>query len=290
MPATEAIASAVERLAGVAEMLLKPRATRALAKAEAEAALITSVAEIQAADLKAGARRRAELDEVRHYVNLTDTLATAKAEIEYRGAKALLAEQAVGASDPDWFHKWASYAKETSDQDIRSLWAKVLAGEIVQPGRFSLRLLHTINLLRKADAEAFARFCNYAWRDIRGDAIVIYNEASWKLLSLQRGVNNPVFFQLVDLGLVMAQTMQEELRAEQTEYLCYAGKAYSYLSWLQKKDRLRIFRFTQLGSELLELCAPVPDKEYLLTVGGECFSKVEPPPSPWPWPSIAQAQ
>src|SRR5688572_3171079 len=147
MSATEAVASAVEKLGEVAEMLLKPRATRALAKAGADAEVVTAKAEIEAATLRTQARRRAELDEIRHYVNLSDALTAAQAEIEFKGAKALLPENAgQGESDPDWFHKWASYAKETSDQDIRALWAKALAGETIQPGKFSLRLLHTINL------------------------------------------------------------------------------------------------------------------------------------------------
>lgn len=290
MGATEAIAEAVKKLSEVGEMLLKPRATRAQGKAEAESRVIVAEAEIAAANLKIQAQRRAELDEIRHYTNLTAALQNAKNQIEFLGARKTLPEKASQEeSDPDWFHKWAGYAKETSDVEIRALWAKVLAGEIVQPGKYSLRLLHTINLLRKADAELFSRFCNYVWRNFRGESVMLYNDTSWDLL-IKRGVfSERSREQLMELGLLGLDSILGELKATQTEPLCYGGRAYAYMPWNQKIDLPCVLRLTVLGAELLELCDPVPDSEYLVSIGGQCFSLVHPPPSPWPWPDVPQA-
>jgi hypothetical protein len=291
MGATEAVASAVEQWGKVAEMILQPRTTRALAKAEAESGLVTAKAEIEVATLRTQARRRSELDEIRHYVNLSDTLAAAKEEIEFRGAKALLPEKAGQVtSDPDWFHKWAGYAKETSDQDIRSLWAKVLAGEIIQPGRFSLRLLQAVNLLRKADAEKFARFCNYVWRDVHGGRFLLYDDGSSAWLKSRLSIKNISFDDLAALGLVFARSIVPSLKTEQLDLLCYGGKAYSFLVWKVEGCSPAMIELTELGCQLMDLCEPVPDLEYLAKIAGDAFCGVHPPPSPWPWLGVAPAQ
>lgn len=53
----------------------------------------------------------------------------------------------------DWFVRFFEDAGKISDEDMQDLWAKVLAGEIKQPGSFSLRTLDTLKNLSKDEAE-----------------------------------------------------------------------------------------------------------------------------------------
>lgn len=74
-------------------------------------------------------------------------------EINLR-AIALLTQEEAGFSRelPDqrvsdqWMARWVDGAQDVSDEELRILWAKLLAGEIKRPGTFSL---HTIDYLRR---------------------------------------------------------------------------------------------------------------------------------------------
>lgn len=55
--------------------------------------------------------------------------------------------------EDDWLHDFASKASKVSRQDMQTIWAKVLAGEIQRPGTFSLRTLHQLSLMDAGDAE-----------------------------------------------------------------------------------------------------------------------------------------
>jgi hypothetical protein len=62
--------------------------------------------------------------------------------------------------DPDWLNMFSSFASQKSTAEIQSLWGRVLAGEIRQPGAVKLRTLQELAVLEVADAhlihEAFA--------------------------------------------------------------------------------------------------------------------------------------
>src|SRR5262249_22494872 len=40
--------------------------------------------------------------------------------------------------DPDWFARWRANAEDVHDDQMRRLWARILANEVQSPGRFSL--------------------------------------------------------------------------------------------------------------------------------------------------------
>lgn len=56
---------------------------------------------------------------------------------------------AEGPSD-DWMNVFEAYAEKASSQDLRQLWARILAGEIRKKGSFSLRTLQFLSVM---DAE-----------------------------------------------------------------------------------------------------------------------------------------
>lgn len=56
--------------------------------------------------------------------------------------------------DPDWVARYFENAKDVSDSEMQRLWASLLAGEIVQPGKFSLRTLDTLRNMTTSEAKA----------------------------------------------------------------------------------------------------------------------------------------
>jgi hypothetical protein len=57
--------------------------------------------------------------------------------------------------DPDWVARFFGSAQDVSNEDMQKLWARILAGEVVKPGTFSLRTLEVLKNLSQREAERF---------------------------------------------------------------------------------------------------------------------------------------
>ncbi len=59
--------------------------------------------------------------------------------------------------DEDWLNVFADFSGKASSDRLRSLWGRILAGEVREPGTFSLTTLRFVAELDKEIAELFAR-------------------------------------------------------------------------------------------------------------------------------------
>ena len=62
--------------------------------------------------------------------------------------------------DHDWTARFFNDVQDVSSEEMQTLWAKVLAGEVQRPGGTSLRTLSILRNLDKATAALFQRFCS----------------------------------------------------------------------------------------------------------------------------------
>lgn len=65
------------------------------------------------------------------------------------------------AADSGWVLSFIDCAKNISDVQMQEVWAKILAGEINLPGKFSLRTLELLKQISKKEADLFTEFCSY---------------------------------------------------------------------------------------------------------------------------------
>jgi hypothetical protein len=63
--------------------------------------------------------------------------------------------------DPTWTIRFLGYAEGMADPYLQELWGKVLAGEIEQPGSYSLRTLDVLSAMTQKEAERFVGACQY---------------------------------------------------------------------------------------------------------------------------------
>jgi Protein of unknown function (DUF2806) len=70
-----------------------------------------------------------------------------------------------GSIDEDWLNVFERFAEDASTERMQGLWARVLAGEIRQPGAYSLRTLRFLSEFSQGDAVLFADICQYSLRD-----------------------------------------------------------------------------------------------------------------------------
>lgn len=60
----------------------------------------------------------------------------------------------------DWMFKFITSAQDVSEETIQTLWAKILANEILKPNSFSLRTLNVLKNMSKNDALLFEKICS----------------------------------------------------------------------------------------------------------------------------------
>ena len=81
-----------------------------------------------------GIKQRIEFQEGKRQANITSVV---------RGAAADLGDKEVPdhEPDPDWTARFFEGVQDVSSDDMRKIWAKILSGEVEEPGRTSLRTL-----------------------------------------------------------------------------------------------------------------------------------------------------
>lgn len=62
--------------------------------------------------------------------------------------------------DHDWTARFFNYIQDVSSDEMQSLWAKVLAGEIEQPGCVTIRSLSILRNLDQGSAKLFQTLCS----------------------------------------------------------------------------------------------------------------------------------
>jgi hypothetical protein len=78
-----------------------------------------------------------------------------------------------------------------ADEDMRTLWAKLLAGEANKPGSYSVRTLRFLSTLRKTEAESFTRFCRFVVNF--GDADLYIPPATVRRVPLVLDFTDPIY-------------------------------------------------------------------------------------------------
>ncbi len=62
--------------------------------------------------------------------------------------------------DHDWTARFFNEVQDVSSDEMRSIWAKILAGEVEQQGSTSIRTLGILKNLDRATANLFRKFCS----------------------------------------------------------------------------------------------------------------------------------
>lgn len=62
--------------------------------------------------------------------------------------------------DPDWFARWRNNAQDVSREEMQRLWARLLAGEVRQPGSYSAHTMDFLARMSKNDADLLARLAS----------------------------------------------------------------------------------------------------------------------------------
>jgi hypothetical protein len=97
----------------------------------------------------------------------------------------------------DWATRFVNITQDVSEEEMKVLWAHLLAGEIKSPGSYSLRTLETLRNLSSEEAQLFAKVSKYAFKG--GRDMFIYHDDS---ILREIGLSEDDIMSLMDAGLI----------------------------------------------------------------------------------------
>ena len=257
------------------------------ARKEAKARLIESRAEADSLKLIADAQAEArhslaapeeagrgvvEIDEdgIRQRIEFQERKRQANIASVVRDAAAELGDKAVPDREPDhdWTARFFNGVQDVSSEGMRKLWAKVLSGEVEEPGRTSLRTLDILKNMSQRDAEAFSILMEYRISDFIFEGwidptIAEELDLSFKLL-LHTGLvypNHPRVVSMRDLELGGNGEYIEEYCGHVLRVKGPPGTSIDPLNF-----SLNVL--TPSGEDLARVCRKEPNIDYL-----SCFAQ-----------------
>lgn len=178
--------------------------------------------------------------------------------------------------DADWFQHFCLLVQDISAQPMQKLWARILASELCQPGRFSLKTLNILRQMTYRDAQALQVAASLACR-LNGQQpeqifFAYTQQASiWRWLRgkhrgalhlSQHHLNYPDILNLIELGILHQTEIETGALGLQQELAFFTNKA-TLLGRVKVADvALHYYKFTVSGGELLSLLNMTPEPAY----------------------------
>jgi hypothetical protein len=280
---TKAANTLIEKISGALGGIFKPFQIRRVTKAEAEADIIRANGQAESDIIRATAQR--EVDIIRATTQIEITALERRAltrffaeegkkeyNIESIMSKALpqVTEQARSDQvEDDWIVNFFGKCRLISDEEMQTLWARILAGEANSPGKYSKRTVNLLASLDKSDAEKFSRlccFCIYIADDENGEFVPLVYETDDSIY-IDHGINFMTIAHLESVGLIHFSSLPTYARRclGQKVFLQY----FENKMWIEFENpevnevKLGQVLFTQAGQQLAPICGAQPQPGFL---------------------------
>jgi len=179
-------------------------------------------------------------------------------------------------TDNDWFSRYIVLSEEVSNPTMQDLWAKILAGELLNPGSFSFKALQVFRDMSIYDAKLLAKACSLAVKDpnkkgIRLISGVYQQPGLLNFFSKQRqvfcklshyGLNYADLLALAENHLIYLQESETNSMAK-GEVLQFSYNGLPLKLTANKANvSLQFYKFTPLGAELAHLISDKGNEEF----------------------------
>lgn len=145
----------IEKISDAIGGYYRPSQIRRIAEAKADAARIRTVSQIETTALQRRALERFVSEEAQKQQNIESVTVKALPDLS-DSAK----PQDI---DNDWITNFFDKCRLVSNDEMQTLWAKVLSGEANQPGGYAKRTVNLLSSLDKTDANLFRELCSFGW-------------------------------------------------------------------------------------------------------------------------------
>jgi hypothetical protein len=246
----------IEKISDAIGGAFLPYQIKRVAKAEAEAEIIKAVANIEISEIQKRGLVRMIEEEGKRQENIESITAHSLNNLNENATPE--------AIENDWLANFFEKCKLISDNEMQSLWAKLLAGEANNPGTFSKRTVNFISTLDKSDAQLFTSFCTFCWGE-QCDLPFVYNESH--VIYNQHDISFGALKHLESIGLISFDSPYgfNSINHPKTLRLVYYETQVEIEFSNDENNSLAHGKviLTQIGKELAPLCGSVKSDEYL---------------------------
>lgn len=230
---------------------------------EAHAALLASSSQpLLLPAIEQIAERNTRADAIRREISLSKAVMYAEEELAQDPS-----EPSPNTVSDDWLLRWRECAANVSSDELQSLWGKVLAGEVKNPGRYSLRTLEFLRNLSQDEAKAIEKLSPFVVSDVifRGDKAFLESE----------GISFSLLLTMQELGIVSgvdALGLEITWSSSAPDRFEHALVSYGRVLMVKhsdpsKKLKLQIYQLTNLGRQILRLGNFQTNEIYLRALG-----------------------
>ena len=193
-----------------------------------------------------GITQRIEYQERKREANISSVVREAAREL---GDKEVTQHE----PDHDWAARFFACVQDVSLEDMRRIWAQVLAGEVQKPGATSLRTLATLRNLTSSEAKAFSEIARFR-----------IGNFVYPRLELSRRVYTLSLMEEIDLirstqeqpNFIDVASNPEVIHREPRYILVVEGEPSA-------RTHLRGYELTRPGKEIAQCIEPEPDMLFL---------------------------
>ncbi len=158
---------------------------------------------------------------------------------EELSAKAI-SQDASKEIDSDWLDAFSKYASQKSNEDVRRIWAKILASEIRGPGSISLRTLDFLSTINSEEAN----------RIVRAFGFVIDNQYIPKMIERLGHLSYIDLLFLQELNIISGLYGVGGHSVSKRPIEFPSGTLTPSITTFVYRDQLATFEFGSLGKEL----------------------------------------
>jgi hypothetical protein len=263
---TEPITELVKVVSNGIGTLYEPRRIRKKAEAEAKALEITERSKTNAeierrerlseSDIRIQNRLMAQ-ERIRQK-NIDDVVDIAANQL--KGEK----EVPKDKISVDWATRFFNTIQDISDEEMKLIWGKLLAGEIKSPGSYSLRTLELLKNLSSDEAMLFSEVSNLALRRVN-EVLIIRRDN----INEEYGFTFDNILALTDAGLIkpiLNTAMVLGPTTEEGDFILEFGK-YVVKAVIKDKITIPSYIYTNAGVQIFKFIEnQEPDLDYLKKV------------------------
>lgn len=192
----------IEKVSNAIGVIFEPNRIIRAAKAQSEAEIIRANTSLEISEIQQRGIDRFIQQEGRKQENI-ESIVSQSIEFISESAK-------VEDLDEDWIVNFFNNCDIVSDNELQTLWARLLAGEASKPNTFSKRTVNLVASLEKVEAELFTNLCQFAWSFNTFQPILLEPENE---LFIKNGINFGNLNHLASIGLITVSSTGEIGRA-----------------------------------------------------------------------------
>ena len=237
----------VEKVCNAIGIIYEPTRMRRAAKAEVEIERIKAIGRLELSSLEERAIGRLLKQEARKQETIES--------ITLEAASQLPRDSNPIELDADWIVHFFRSCEIVTNAEMKSLWARILAGEAANPSSFSKRTLDFVASMSRYDAAQFTTLCRFVW-DIDGPTPLIHDPSTDVLK--RAGLTFSALTHLNSIGLITFDGISGfTIRDRSDRFVAkYFGKPILVELPVERKSVLYVgmVLLTSIGMELYSVC------------------------------------